>query len=298
MRARAIATWLWGVAVLVLVSCRGSRDDTWLGSGILEARQVTVGARSAGELVALLADEGDTVAANALLAVVDSTKLALQRTQLLAAQRELALNLANAARAAELAAEQCENARKQYERIRALAERGSLPQQQLDSAELAYTAAQSQLQTARNTVAALTERGKQLEAQLALVQSQISDATVRAPLAGVVIAKYAEQGELVAPGSPLLAIADLREMWLKVYLPEPDVGKVSLGAKVTVHVDALPGQEFPGTVTWISPKAEFTPKNVQTRAARAELVFAVKVTVPNPQGRLLVGMPAEVSLVR
>ncbi|MDZ7339627.1 MAG: efflux RND transporter periplasmic adaptor subunit [candidate division KSB1 bacterium] len=295
---RTIGAWLSGVVALALMSCARPRDDAWLGSGILEAKQVTIGARSAGELVGLFVDEGDTVAAEALVAVVDTSKLILQRTQLLAAKRELAHSLANASRAAELAAEQCENARKQYERMRTLAERGSLPQQQLESAELGYTAARSQLEMAKNNLAALTERAKQVEAQLELLQSQLEDARIRSPLAGVVVAKYVEQGELVAPGSPLLAIADMRDMWLKVYLPEPDLGKVSLGAKVVVRVDALPGEEFPGTVSWISPKAEFTPKNVQTRAARAELVFAVKVSVPNNKGRLLVGMPAEVWLVR
>lgn len=287
---------LWASALLLL-GCSRAREDHWLGSGTLEARQVTVGAKLAGQLIALRVDEGDSVQAGALLAAVDSSKLVLQRTQVIAAQQELRHNIANARQAVELAAEQYDNARKQYERVRSLAERGSAPQQQLDNAQVALSTARTQLEAARNSLAALEERGKQLQAQRELLESQIHDAAVCAPLAGVIVAKYVEQGEMVAPGSPLVTIADLSEMWVKIYLPEPDLDKVSLGAKVAVRADALPAEVFAGTVSWVSPRGEFTPKNVQTRSARAELVYAVKVVVPNSQGRLLLGMPVEVSLV-
>ncbi len=284
---------VWAVA-LGLCACGRQKDGSWLGSGTLEARQVTVSAKLAGELVALRVHEGDTVALGQPLAAIDSTKLVLQRAQLLAAQKELHHTRANALRAIELASAQLDNAAKQYDRFRSLAERGSATAQQLEGAQLGYQAALTQLESARNTLAGLDERARQLRAQRDLLESQIRDALVVAPLAGVVVGKYVEQGEVVAPGSPIVTIADLSEMWLKVYLPEPEMGKVSLGTKVTVRPDAFPREGFAGTVTWISPKAEFTPKNVQTRAARAELVFAVRVTVPNPQGKLLVGMPAEV----
>ncbi|MGQ9560389.1 MAG: HlyD family secretion protein [Candidatus Oleimicrobiaceae bacterium] len=282
--------------VLLMVACGRPRDDKWLGSGSLEARQVTVAAKLAGQLMGFFVDEGDTVCAGDVIAAVDSSKLVLQRAQLVAAQRELSHNLANARRTVELASEQYENARRQYERVRALAERGSAPQQQLDNAQIAHAAARTQLEAAKNALAALEERGKQLQAQMELLDTQVRDAAVRAPLAGVVVAKYAESGEMVAPGSPLVTIADLRELWVKVYLPEPELGKVSLGVQVAVRADAFPAEVFPGRISWVSPKAEFTPKNVQTRSARSELVYAVKVVVPNDQGRLLVGMPVEVSL--
>jgi len=281
---------------LLVLDCARPRDDRWLGSGTLEARQVTVGAKLAGQVIALCVEEGDSLSAGEAIAVVDSSKLVLQRVQLVAAQRELGHNLANARQAVELASEQFENAHRQYERVRSLAERGSAPPQQLDNAQVAYAAARTQLDAAKNTLAALEERAKQLQAQRELIEAQLRDATVEAPLAGVVVAKYVEQGEMVAPGSPIVTIADLHEMWVKVYLPEPDVAKVSLGARVAVRADAFPAETFSGHVSWISPKAEFTPKNVQTRSARSELVYAVKVVVPNEQGRLLVGMPVEVLL--
>ncbi len=110
------------------------------------------------------------------------------------------------------------------------------------------------------------------------------------------ILRSAEPGETASPGSVLLRLANLGELELRIFLAEEDLARVKLGQELPVLVDALKGDTLKGKVTWISPDAEFTPKNVQTRQARTQLVYAVKLTVPNPDGRLHIGMPAEVKL--
>ena len=134
-----------------------------------------------------------------------------------------------------------------------------------------------------------------LHAQIAALQKALDDAVVVAPAGGVVTQKLAEAGEIVAPRMPLLVITDLDHAWANLFVPEPMVPKLRLGQAATVFTDAG-GEGIEGTVTFVSPRAEFTPRNVQTSAERAKLVYRVKVTVDNRQGILKPGMPVEVEL--
>jgi HlyD family secretion protein len=137
-----------------------------------------------------------------------------------------------------------------------------------------------------------------LEALLAQRRLDLDRTTVRAPIAGTVTEKILEAGEYAREGSPIVTIADLMNLYTWVYLSEADLPRVSIGDAVDVRIDGAPDRSFPGTVAYISPQAEFTPRNVQTREDRVQLVFGVKVAVPNPDGTLKIGIPADVVLNR
>jgi HlyD family secretion protein len=140
----------------------------------------------------------------------------------------------------------------------------------------------------------LAAKHEKIDANLKLLDKQISDAVVTAPSGGSVIEKYSEKGEIVTYGKPLVKIADISKVWLKVYVSEEMLGKIKLGGKADVRIDSMPEKSFTGSITWISPKSEFTPKSVQTRNSRIDLVYAVKITLENPDGIFKIGMPAEV----
>ena len=145
-------------------------------------------------------------------------------------------------------------------------------------------------------LAAIDAELSQLDAALAVYDRQLCDSVVLAPLAGTVLTRALEPGEVAAAGRTALRLADLSHLELRVYLEAGDLERVRLGQSLPIRVDALPGAPMAGTVSWISDEAEFTPKNAQTRNARAQLVYAVKLRVANADGRLHVGMPAEVDL--
>jgi HlyD family secretion protein len=138
---------------------------------------------------------------------------------------------------------------------------------------------------------------KVAQAQLELAQSQLNNAYILSPIDGVVLAKNFDKGELVFPGAQLLKLGNLKQTWLKIYIPEKEMGRLHLDSKATVNIDAYPKKTFDGKVTWISSQAEFTPKNIQVKEERAQFVFAVKISIPNPDLLLMPGMPADAKLI-
>jgi len=145
----------------------------------------------------------------------------------------------------------------------------------------------------RADVAAARAQLRQAEAHLHYLLVQQQNLVITSPLDGVVLSKLASEGEIVSAGTPILTLADLREVWVRLYIPLPHLGEIKIGQQAVVTTDALPGRTFSGTVTEIAQQAEFTPSNVQTREERIRLVFAVKVTLANPDGLLKPGMPAD-----
>ncbi len=278
-----------------LAGCGGDKSAGFAGSGTLEATEVTVAAQTAGQILRLSRDEGDAVAAGDTLATIDVEKLMLQRRQLLASVDEIRANRRPVAETVRQATDNLENIEKSYRRINALFEQGTATQQQRDDAHTKYQVAQSQLESAKAQGAMLDAREATVRASIALLDRQIRDGAVIAPLAGVITEKYVESGEIVGAGSAVFKIADTKRFWIKVYVSERDLGLFAVGSVAQVRVDAHP-EPLSGAVSWVSPQAEFTPKNVETRDARAELVYAVKVTIENPPGVLKIGMPAEVHL--
>ncbi len=280
--------------VFLTTSCSGKKDQGAYSSGTLEATEILVSSETAGQIVLINAEEGDPVTAGQVIARIDSEKIYLQKRQILAGLEELALNLKNAERAIALAGDNMDNTRKKYDRVKALLADESTTQQNFDDVETALKSAKTKYENALTSLDALKAKQKQIEAQLALINRQLNDTRILAPVSGTIVEKYMDQGELAGPGSPLFLIADLSKMWIKMYITEADFGRVKQGGTARLETGLQPPRTFTGTITWISPKAEFTPKNVQTREARADLVYAVKVAVDNPDGLLKIGMPADV----
>lgn len=282
------------LAPLVLAGC--ANRDLPNPAGTFEATVVDVSPVMAARAVRVGPREGATVAAGDTMIVLDTELLVLQRAETAArrasleAQRRTAnADLAQAQRRLELG-------ETTLARTVTLRDQGSATQQQVDNLTAERDVTRSAIEAARGRLAALEAEQTHLDAALAVLDRQLRDGVVVAPTAGTVLTRALEPGEIASPAKVALRLADLSALDLKVYLEAGDLERVQLGHDLPVVVDAMPQTRLTGRVTWISSEAEFTPKNAQTRNARAQLVYAVKVRVDNPDGRLHVGMPAEVAL--
>lgn len=289
-------------------------------SGTVEAREVDLAFQISGRISELLADEGDVVQAGQMVAGLDTQdyELALRTAtaQRDAAQATLAV-LQSGTRIqevrvaeAQLAKAQADLdfARAEFQRFANLASRKLASEDQLDQTRLRQNVALTGVEQARQTLALLREGPRQedrdrvaaeLRARQVLVEiarQQLSYARLPSPVAGVVAVRLAEVGEVVSPGKPVLRIAEQQRPWVRAYLNEADLARVRLGQPAEVRVDGLPGRVLPGRLAFIAPDAEFTPKTVETRALRVDLVYRIKIDVDNPDGALKLGMPADVTL--
>lgn len=290
-----------GILLLLLaggaIALAGCGDDApVMPSGTFEAVEIDLSPRTPGQILRVGADEGDRVAQGDTLLVVDTALLRLQ-----VGEAEAALNAADAQRTTAVdrrrqAQQKLDLARTTLQRIEKLHAAGNATTQQLDEARTQRDLSQTEVSAATGAIATIDAQKAQTEARLAVLRRQIADGVLLAPSDGTILLRAAEPGEMGAPGAVALRMADLSRLELRVYLGETELGQVRIGQKVKIHVDAFADRTFDGTVTWISSEAEFTPKNAQTRDARAQLVYAVKLTVPNPDGRLHLGMTAEVEL--
>jgi HlyD family secretion protein len=284
------------LSLIMLMGCGNGDTAGFLGSGTLEGEEVIVSSLIAGRLDSLTVSEGDEVQAGQFLALIDIDKLLAQQQQTEAALAELEVNRRIAQRSIDQAADQHANLVRSLNRQKHLLETGSSTQQIVDDLSTQEALAKSRLEAARDQLLVVEAKRQQLEAALELIKLQVADGEITAPLSGTVIEKYIEAGENAAPGSPLVKIVNLDEMRIKIYLSERDVGMVKIGSLVRILVDALPEEQIDGRVAWISPRAEFTPRNIQTKESRADLVFAVTVEFDNPEHNALIGMPADVVL--
>jgi HlyD family secretion protein len=282
-----------GFAMIVLsTGCQEKLPSGFAGSGTLETTEVTVSAQTPGTVLKLMKEEGDPVKNKELLATIDVEKLELQKAQLAASLKEIEAGRISAEAAIAQALESAGNTKIRYNRIKELYSSGAATQQNLDDIATQQKVALSQLAAARAQRPLLDAKYDQVKAAIAILDRNIADGKIFSPLEGVVVEKYVEPGEVVSPGGPIYKLADMKHFWMKIYVAEPDLGKIALGQRMEVKVDAVP-KPLGATVTWASPEAEFTPKNVQTKKARAELVYAVKITLEAGQRELKIGMPAE-----
>jgi len=262
---------------------RSGNSKLITASGTIEVTEVEISSKLAGQIEAFTKEEGDTVQKGELLAELEHKELSAQ------------LKVAEATtKVAEAQIAQAKTNLKNFEdnlrRIKELFKSGATTQQQLDDIE-------SKTEAARDQVRSLGYSREQAQAQRNLILIQIENARIFAPISGRIIKKTAEAGETVFPGVPVLTLADLSRVTLKIYLKETEVGRVRLGQAVKVKVDAYPKESFEGKISYVSPSAEFTPKNIQTKDERVKLVFAVKITIPNPKELLKPGLPADAEIV-
>ena len=283
--------------VLMILSASCGKDQRQsLGSGTFEATEVEISGLLAGTVLRMEKREGEVVETGELLAEIDAEKLMLER-ELVAVQLEgVELELELIEQKVKAVRIQLANDRKKLERIEKLHTRLSATQQQLDDLTTAVKLGSNRLNAALKELKGPEIRRRELETRLRLLDRMIADSRVVSPISGRLVMRYVEPGEVVAVGRTMMKVADLSLMEIKVYLPASMLGAVKLGQAVSLRADGAPDRWFEGEVVWVSPTAEFTPKNVQTAEARAELVYAVKIEVPNPQGILKIGMPADVYL--
>jgi HlyD family secretion protein len=291
--------WLYPAAFILaagmLTSCSESEKVPG-GSGLIEATEVTISAEAAGRLEKLYFDEGDKIESRDTVAVIDTTNTVLRLREAEAMLAAAEAQRDNARIRIDQALYNDSLAQKEFNRIDRLLQSGSANQQQYDQAENA--ARQSQL--ARKSAVVALESAKadiaRIEAQIGLLHKQLSDCRPVSHARGTVVTKYVEEGELLAIGRPIIKVARIDSVWVKVYLPPADLTEIKLGDKAEVDPEDGKHQPLPGTVIWISSEAEFTPKNVQTKQARADLVYAVKVMVHNNEEILKIGMPVSVKI--
>lgn len=266
------------------------------GSGLVEANEVIISAETAGRLENLYYDDGNKVNRGDIIALIDTTTVVLRLEQTRAIAKSIRAQRQNALISIEQAELNDSLASKEYRRISRLVKAGSANQQQYDRAENAYQQARLGRKAAAVALDAVDAELARVGAEIKLLEKQLADCRPMSPVSGTVVTTYIEKGELVAQGKPILKVARLDTVWVKIYLPPEDLTKIKLGE--TAEVDPEDGRTTPlsGVISWISSEAEFTPKNVQTKQARADLVYAVKVIVPNADEALKIGMPVSVSI--
>jgi HlyD family secretion protein len=278
---------------LIAAGCDRGNNDLG-GSGFIEATSVVVSAETAGRLDRLFVDEGDAVSRGAVLGVIDSSMTILQLDRALAQRLAAATAIDIARITIEQAVEDAQLAHKEFERIASLIEKGSANQQQYDQAQTRDKQAGLAKEHAQASYRARQADLERIDAEIALLRRSLEDCSPTAPVTGVVVNKLTEAGELLAPGKPIVEIAKIDTVWVKIYLPAHGIAAIQLGETVTVDPEDGRTELSQGKVVWISDQAEFTPKNVQTAEARADLVYAVKVNIANPGGVFKIGMPVMV----
>jgi HlyD family secretion protein len=291
------------VTLLALSSaCSGDKDAPGLSSGYVEATDVRVSSKVAGRIVEVNAVEGARVEAGAVIATLQTTDVdfALDRARAEKDQADamVALLLAGS-RPEDIQQAQANVATAKSEQRDDAVTRRELAEAKLKAADDRTAAAQSAVDrlkagARKEELSGARAKASAVAAQIAALEHDRGEAVVRAPSSGVIGSRLVEPGELVAIGTPLAIIVDLDRAWASVYLQEPLVPLVKMDQAATVITDA--GDRIEGRVTFISPKAEFTPRNVQTPDERAKLVYRIKVTVDNKAGILKPGMPVSVDL--
>jgi HlyD family secretion protein len=309
------------ISVSLFISCRKAGNDRILLSGNIEAIPVEMSFRVAGKVLERPVDEGQAVQVGQLLARLDARDLeqqvALQEAAVATARAALAALVAgsraeeigSAKAALDQAVADLRRMEPEEARSQDLRAKGILSVRDYEATHAAFWAAQARAAQAEQQYLLVRKgprsedidqsraRLRQAGEALALARTQLGYATLTAPTVGVVLSKNVEPNEYVAPGTSVLTLADLRQVWLRAYLEEADLGRIKLGQRVLLQTDTYPGRRYEGRVSFISSEAEFTPKSVQTRKERARLVYRIKVEVANPASELKPGMPSDAEIL-
>jgi HlyD family secretion protein len=306
------------LAMLTAASCSSYHDKSVIeASGTIEVRTTDISSKTAGDVLSIFVEEGSEVSQHDTLMIIDQSTLDVRLRQadaaadLAKAQLDLLLKGARSEdiQRAEDAVTQAETgmsiATRDAERMRELHDKGTATDKQLEDAEARLKVTEAQynssvqaLKTIRNVarpeeIRAAEAGFRQAQAARDLIAISISDCYIVSPVPGTVTDLHVESGELVGPGSILATVSTLDTAELMIYITEIELGKTMLGQEASVRVDSYSDREFRGSVAYISPEAEFTPKNIQTKEERVKLVYGVKIVVPNPDHALKAGMPAD-----
>lgn len=285
------------LAVLLFAGC--SQADKSDAYGQFEAEETIISAQNSGILLHLNVEEGAEIDAGMQVGLIDTTQFYLRKKELFAMGKSIQAGIKKLDAQRLVLDEKLATTRKEMERISMLLQQNAATQQQLDAAE-------GQVNVLEKQIAAIDVEKQAVFAELDVLQSRIQQADEQLeksriinPVRGTVLQKLANEHELVTPGKPLYSIANLDELILRVYVAGGQLPQLALAQQVQVLVDKNAEEfiAFDGIVQWISPKAEFTPKMIQTKSERVTQVYAVKIAVQNRDGLLKIGMPGEVNFM-
>ena len=296
----------------LLASCSDHKKD-YDATGTFEATEVTVAAKSSGELKSLNLSEGQNVQANQVVGKIDDFQLQQKQEELTATEQQLDENAsATSSRQLNLQeqlaslSQQITNEEKEQKRYAELVKDGAVPRKQLDDINNHIKVLQRQYDATRNQinsnntslkkqVLAINAQKQGIKAQKRQIEDQINNTQISSPISGVVLEKYVEKGEFVSTSKPLFKVADTKTMFIRAYVTSKQLKNIKLGQKATVMADYGNGQkkQYNGIITWISSRSEFTPKTILTDDERADLVYAVKIQFQNDD-YVKIGMYGEV----
>jgi HlyD family secretion protein len=278
---------------IILGACR-QQEEQADAFGNFEAIEVIVSAESGGQILTFLPVEGDLLKKGQVSVSIDSTQLYLKKLALESGFSSLNSRLHTLDAQLHASRVQLNNLEREQKRLTKLVEGGAATSKQLDDINGQHSLLEAQMAATESQKQAVFAERKTLEVQIRQVEDQLNKCTVRNPIDGTLLSKYREEGEMAAPGQPLYKMARLDELILRAYVTGSQLASVKIGEKVKVRYDTADGLgELSGLISWISSSAEFTPKIIQTREERVNLVYAIKVIVPN-DGSLKIGMPGEV----
>lgn len=278
--------------LISLISCSKNNEKAD-GYGNFEATEVTISAEANGKIDYLKLEEGDVLELNMQVGLVDTTQLYFNKQQLIASKSTVLSKSSNVLSQINVLKEQLKTTLTEQKRIQNMFAENAATKRQVDEVVGKVNVLQEQIKSVGTQNAPIVNEVQSIDVQIEKINDQIQKSKIINPIKGTVLAKYAEPNEVTAFGKPLYKIADISEMTLRVYVSETQLAQIKVGQTVTVKIDAEKEMKsYPGTISWIASTAEFTPKIIQTKEERANLVYAVKVKVKN-EGSLKIGMPAE-----
>ena len=286
------------VLALAITSC-GKGNKAYDASGVFESTEVTVSAEGNGRIMSLDLQEGDRLEAGAVVGCIDTVQLYLSKIQLEASRRAVGSGRLNISRQIAALESQIAKQRQELDRFTKLEQAGASNRKQVEDIQAQLDILERQLaaqkESLQNTNSNVSGQADALEAQVMQLEDKIRKCVITSPVSGTILAKYSEAGELAVQGRALFKVADLDNIRLRAYITADQLTGLNLGQSVKVFADQGTSgrKEYAGTLVWISDKAEFTPKTIQTRDERANLVYAVKIAVKN-DGLIKLGMYGEV----
>lgn len=282
-------------AITTVFSCKQNTEKAD-GYGNFEATEVTVSSESNGKIEYLNLDEGDILQKNAKVGLVDTVQLYLNKQQLRASKNTIASKSQNVTSQIAVLTEQLKSVRIEQKRIRGMYAENAATKRMVDEIDGKVNVILEQIKSAKTQDAPIVNETKSVDVQIQKINDQIKKSSIINPIQGTVLAKYAQAGEITAFGKPLYKIADISKMILRVYVSEKQLSQIKVGQQVAIKIDTTDEmKQYNGIITWIASQAEFTPKVIQTKEERVNLVYAVKIKVVN-DGALKIGMPAEMWL--
>ncbi len=283
------------IAISFLASCNENKNKAD-ANGNFESNATTISAENAGKLLSFTINEGEKIKANTVVGIIDTTQLHLKKELITSSYGSIIAQSKSVLSQIDVLNKQLEIQNINLNRVEKMFGEGSATKKQLDDIQGQVNVTKQQIFSIEAQNASVLSKISSLDVQIKQIEDQILKSIIVNPIQGTVLVKYVEPFEFVAPGKPLYQIQNMDMLKLKAYVIEPQLSQIKIGQKVNVAVDSNKGQiTFEGQITWISAQAEFTPKIIQTKDERRNLVYAIKIDVVN-DGSLKIGMPASVFL--